>query len=193
MVVIGATGTIGTEVVRELKVAGHEVISASRKGPIRVDIDDRASIDALFTSISDIDAIICVAASGKLTPLEQLSDEEVELGLKGKLLGQIALFLRAVRHLHDGGSITLTSGTFKEPTLGSAVGGIVNTGLEGFVRNVAMELPRGLRVNIVSPGWVKETLVKLGLDSAGGTPAIDVARAYIASVEGNMQGQTIFP
>ncbi|WP_146505335.1 SDR family oxidoreductase, partial [Thermosporothrix hazakensis] len=122
----------------------------SRSGSIKVDIYDRASIDALFNTIHDIDAVVCVAARGALTPLESLSDEAVEQSLNGKLLGQIALFLRAVRYLRDGGSITLTSGVFREPMIGSAMGGLVNAGLEGFVRNVAPELPRGIRVNVLT-------------------------------------------
>ena len=32
-------------------------------------------------------------------------------------------------------------------------GALVNAGLEVFVRTAAGELPRGLRLNIVSPGW----------------------------------------
>jgi NAD(P)-dependent dehydrogenase (short-subunit alcohol dehydrogenase family) len=193
IVVIGATGIIGTEVARALEAKGYEVVGASRNGAVRVDMYDRASLDALFALVHDIDAVVCVAASGQLTPLEILTDEEVEEGLKGKLLGQVALLLRAVRHLRDGGSITLTSGTFKEPTVGSAVGGIVNTGLEAFVKNVTMEMPRGIRANVVSPGWVKETLEKLGMDSSSGTPVCDVARAYVEAVEGQMRGQTLFP
>lgn len=58
-------------------------------------------------------------------------------------------------------------------------------------RAAAIEIPRGLRVNIVSPGWVKETLEKLGMDSEGGTPAIDVARTYIEAVTGKMHGQVL--
>jgi hypothetical protein len=61
------------------------------------------------------------------------------------------------------------------------------------VRHVAIELPRGLRINIVSPGWVRETLVKLGMELGEGTPVCDVARAYVSCVEGDMQGQVITP
>jgi NAD(P)-dependent dehydrogenase (short-subunit alcohol dehydrogenase family) len=70
---------------------------------------------------------------------------------------------------------------------------VVNAGLEAFVRAAAAEMPRRLRVNVVSPGWVRESLVNLGMSNAGGTPASEVARAYVEAVEGNMQGQTIAP
>jgi hypothetical protein len=108
-----------------------------------------------------------------------------------ELLGQVALARRAIRHLRDGGSITLTAGTFPAPLPGGSLGALINTGLEGFVHNAAAELPRNLRINVVSPGWVKETLDRLGMDPADGVSVAEVARAYVAAVEGTAQGRTI--
>ena len=68
---------------------------------------------------------------------------------------------------------------------------MVNAGLEGFVRAAALELPRGMRVNIVSPVWVTETLEALGMDTAGGMPADKVAYAYKESVEGHRNGAVL--
>lgn len=99
-----------------------------------------------------------------------MTDEGFLAGLQGKLLGQVALARRALHHLRDGGSITLTGGTFAAPLAGGSLGAPVNTALEGFVRNAAAELPRGLRINLVSPGWITETLQRLGTDPADGTP-----------------------
>jgi NAD(P)-dependent dehydrogenase (short-subunit alcohol dehydrogenase family) len=70
---------------------------------------------------------------------------------------------------------------------------IVNAGLEGFARSAALELPRGLRLNVVSPHWVAETLRALGQDPSAGTPAAQVAPAYVASVEGKQTGTVIEP
>ncbi|MFY4722307.1 short chain dehydrogenase [Streptomyces sp. LaBMicrA B280] len=192
ILVIGATGTIGRAVADVLETE-HEVIRASRNGSTRVDLEIPASIDVLFGTVGTVDAVICCAASGHLTPLASPSDDEFTLGLKGKLLGQVALLRRSVQHVRDGGSITLTSGTFQESTPGSSFGALVNAGLEAFVRAAAIEMPRRLRVNVVSPGWVTETLEKLGMDPRGGTPVRDVTHAYIDVVIGQMQGQTLTP
>jgi NAD(P)-dependent dehydrogenase (short-subunit alcohol dehydrogenase family) len=103
------------------------------------------------------------------------------------------LLRRALDHVRDGGSITLTSGVFQEPTPGSSFGALVNAGLEAFLQAAAIEMPRGLRVNVVSPGWAMETLEKLGMDSEGGMPVSDVADAYVEAVTGEMQGRTLIP
>jgi NAD(P)-dependent dehydrogenase (short-subunit alcohol dehydrogenase family) len=70
---------------------------------------------------------------------------------------------------------------------------MANAGLEAFVRAAALDLPRGLRINAVSPPWVKETLVKRGMDPTPGIAAFDVAKAYVAAIEGSHQGKILDP
>jgi NAD(P)-dependent dehydrogenase (short-subunit alcohol dehydrogenase family) len=74
---------------------------------------------------------------------------------------------------------------------GSASVSMVNAGVEGFVRAAALDMPRRTRVNAVSPPWVKETMVKLGMDPTPGMSAADVAKAYVAAVEGTHQGKIL--
>jgi NAD(P)-dependent dehydrogenase (short-subunit alcohol dehydrogenase family) len=192
ILVIGAGGTIGAAVAHAL-AARHEVVRVSRNGSVSVDLSDGASLDALFASVKDIDAVVCCAASVALAPFASLSDAELVANLKGKLLGQLGLVRRALHHVRDGGSITLTGGKFADPLPGSAAGALTNAGLEAFVRHMAIEMPRRIRINIVSPGWVRETLVKLGMDPESGTPVRIVAQAYVAAVEGSAQGEVIAP
>jgi NAD(P)-dependent dehydrogenase (short-subunit alcohol dehydrogenase family) len=189
VIVIGGTGTIGREVVAALE-RRHEVVPASRQGDPSIDLADPASIAGLFESVDDADAVVCCAANA---PLTELSNERFASSLQGKLFGQVEVVRQAVEHLSDGGSITLTSGQIPEATPGSAGGALVNAGLDAFVAAAAVEMPRGLRLNVVSPGWVRESLVELGMDGSGGTPATDVARAYVDAVEGAMRGRTITP
>lgn len=190
IVVIGATGTIGRAVTAALTAKGHEVIPASRP---RVDVADPATVDALLAEVSLVDAVVCCAASGRLTPLADGSGEEFTTGLDTKLLGQVHLVRRAMHHLRDGGSVTLTSGRFDRPTPGGTFGTLVNSGLEAFVRAAAAELPRKLRINTVSPGWVSETLASLGMTGVEGTPTNEVAKAYVEAVEGTTTGETLRP
>jgi NAD(P)-dependent dehydrogenase (short-subunit alcohol dehydrogenase family) len=193
IVVVGASGTIGAAVVKAL-AGRHRVIGASRRGEPKVDIEDTQSVAALFRSLSGLDAVVSCAGNAAFKPLPELTAADFALSLKSKLMGQIGLVLAALPNLNDGGSITLTSGILaQQPMPGSGAVSLVNAGLEGFVRAAALEAPRGIRVNVVSPPWVKETLVKLGMDPALGLSAADVAKAYVAAVEGQYRGETLEP
>ncbi|MDT0320125.1 short chain dehydrogenase [Streptomyces millisiae] len=193
ILVIGAGGTIGRAVVAELTGAGHEVVRASRSAPpeTRVDIADPDSVAALLDRVGELDAVVCCAASGALVRLDEGEDAEYLTGLDGKLLGQVRLVRRALPRLRDGGSITLTSGAFAEPTPGGSFAALVNAGLEAFVAATAVEPLRGARINAVSPGWVSETLEALGMDPSAGTPAREVARAYLTAVTGGDRGRVL--
>lgn len=187
VVVIGASGVVGSAVAAELAGRGHEVVRASRRGPVVVDVG--ATVEALFATVPDVDAVVCCAANAPTAHLVEAGDEEFTAGLAGKLLGQVRLARTALHHLTDGGSITLTGGTFVEPLPGGSFGALVNAGLAAFVEAAAPELPRGLRINLVAPGWVRESLVAFGWDPAPGVPAADVARVYADLVEGGAQGE----
>lgn len=194
IIVIGSTGTIGAEVVKALSARRHEVIGACRGGEFKVSLEEAASIRAMFEKIRSIDAVVSCAGNAVFKPFADLSDADYEVGLRSKLMGQVSLARIAKDHLIDGGSITLTTGVLaREPMRGSAAISLVNAALEGFVRAAALEMPRMLRINAVSPPWVKETLVKLGMDPSAGLPSAEVARAYMAAVEGAQQGQVIDP
>jgi len=151
---------------------------------------DPASIAALLAAVTGVDAVVCCAANAPLTPL---TDARFLPNLRGKLLGQVELMQHAAEHLRDGGSVTITSGRIPEATPGSAGGALVNAGLDAFVAAAAVELPRGLRLNAVSPGWVRESLEQLGMDPRDGTPASVVARAYVEAVEGTANGEVFRP
>ncbi len=191
IVVIGATGTIGSAVAHALE-SRHEIVRASRNGSVTVDLSETRSIAEMFARVGRVDAVVCCAASAPLAALDSLSDEEFMLSVKSKLFGQVSLVRHAFDQLRDDGSVTLTSGVIP-PMSGSAAGALVNAGLEAFVRAAALEAPRRIRLNVVCPGWVKETLAKLNLDDAGGTAVRDVAHAYVVAVEGSMHGHTIAP
>ena len=135
------------------------------------------------------------AGNAAFKPFAELTDADYELGLRSKLMGQVSLARIAKDHLRDEGSIVLTTGVLAmHPMLpGSASISLVNAGLEGFVRAAALEMPRGLRINAVSPPWVKETMIKFGMDPSPGQAAADVAKAYLAAVEGKQQGQVLDP
>jgi NAD(P)-dependent dehydrogenase (short-subunit alcohol dehydrogenase family) len=192
IIVIGASGTIGAAVVAALERKGHEVIRASRKSDARVDIEDVSTIRALFEKVGSVDAVVCCAGGAAWAPLEKLRDEDFAQSLRYKLMGQVNVIRVAREKVKDGGSITVTSGVLAlQPVPGSAAVSLVNGGINSFARAAAAESARGVRVNVVSPPWVKETLRARKMDDAHGQAAADVAKAYVASVEGTANGEVL--
>jgi NAD(P)-dependent dehydrogenase (short-subunit alcohol dehydrogenase family) len=193
IIVVGATGTIGAKVVEALSTR-HEVVGVAPGTEVKVNLEDPATIRALFERVREVDAVICCAGSAVFKRFAELTDADYGLGLRSKLMGQVSLARTAKDHLRDGGSITLTTGVLAvQPIAGSASISMVNAGLEGFVRAAALELPRKLRINAVSPPWVRETLIKLGMDPTPGLPSAEVAKAYVAAAEGSHQGRILDP
>jgi NAD(P)-dependent dehydrogenase (short-subunit alcohol dehydrogenase family) len=193
IVVIGATGTIGKEIVNILN-GSHDVVPVSRHSGIKADIRDPESIRAMYRQAGRVDAVVCAAGGGAWKPLGQLNDEDFAISLRYKLMGQVNVIRYGFDVVNDGGSITVTSGILaRKPQPGSAAISLVNSGLEGFVRAAALEAPRGIRVNVVSPPWASETLAAMGADPAAGMPSAKIARAYLASVTGKQTGAVIEP
>ena len=194
ILVIGATGTIGRAVVAALS-AGNEIVPVSRQStPIRVDLAEPASIREMYRSTGKLDAVVCAAGQAKFAPLAQLSDADFRFCLDNKLMGQVNLVRFGFDHVGDRGSFTLTTGILaRSPMPGSGAISLVNAGIEGFVRAAALEAPRGIRVNAVSPPWVSETLQALKMDPSQGLSAATVARAYVRSVTGTDTGSVLEP
>jgi NAD(P)-dependent dehydrogenase (short-subunit alcohol dehydrogenase family) len=193
IVIIGATGIIGRAIAAALQ-GGHEIVAVSRSaGEHRADITDKASLEKAFAAIGEVDAIVSAAGGAIFKPLAALSDADFEKCLHDKLMGQVNVVRVGSQYVRSGGSITITSGVLaQEPMPGAAAISLVNAGLEGFGRAAALELASDkVRVNVVSPPWVSETLVALKMDPANGLPAAEVAKSYVQSVTGDATGQII--
>jgi NAD(P)-dependent dehydrogenase (short-subunit alcohol dehydrogenase family) len=192
IIIIGATGTIGKAVAQALSSRHQIVRVAHSSGEHRVELTSKESIQRLFEMVAPFNAVVCAAGQARFGPLAGLTDEDFQLSLSNKLMGQVNLVRVGEPYLSDNGSFTLTSGVLaREPMTGSAAISLVNAGLEGFVRAAALEMPRGIRVNAVSPPWVSETLKSMGRDPSAGMPAARVAEAYVESVESKRTGEVI--
>jgi NAD(P)-dependent dehydrogenase (short-subunit alcohol dehydrogenase family) len=194
ILIVGATGTIGRPLVAALQDR-HELVLASRqKAHEKVDISDPASIRALYKRVGKLDAVVSASGEAKFAPLATLSDDDFAFSIKSKLMGQVNLIRYGFDSVSDGGSFTITSGTLaREPMVGGAIASLINGALDSFTRAAALEAPRKIRVNVVSPPWVTETLIAFKMDPTIGMPAVEVARAYVESVEGKQTGAVISP
>jgi len=191
ILVIGASGTIGKAVADALATK-HEVVRASRHGEVRVDIVDPKSIQHMYARVGALDAVVSCAGDAVFGRLEKLTDADFDSSLGNKLMGQVNVVRFGVGAVRDGGSFTLTAGIFaQKPWPGVPALALVNGALESFARAAALDLPRGIRINVVSPPFIKETAEKMGFQAP--MTAAENAKWYVGLVEGTESGKIAYP
>lgn len=197
ILVIGAHGTIGEAVVAEL-ASRHTVITAGKtRGDIQVDITQPEEVQDLYEAAGALDAVAMAIGGVKFAPLAEMSSADYLYGLERKLMGQINVVLAGLDCINDQGSFTLISGILNRvPVHGGSAAAMVNGALEGFVKSAACDMPRGLRINCVSPDVLVETLTvseshQVLFRGHKGVMARDVALAYSKSIEGIITGQVL--
>ncbi|MGC1488544.1 MAG: short chain dehydrogenase [Albidovulum sp.] len=194
IILIGAEGDIGRSAYAALSPR-HQIITVGRNsGDIRADIADRASLLAMYEKTGKVDAVISAVGSVHFAPLAEFTEDQFMLGLKNKVMGQVNVVLTGLDHVADGGSFTLTSGVLDRDPIRSGTGAATaNAALGGFVTGAAIEMPRGQRINVVSPGLLDISEKRYGAFFPGHerVAAHRVGLAYVKSVEGAGTGKVI--
>mmetsp|Transcript_43148 Transcript_43148/g.101376 ORF Transcript_43148/g.101376 Transcript_43148/m.101376 type:complete len:238 (+) Transcript_43148:96-809(+) len=190
-VLIAGSGFIGLALKERLQARGDVCVRmASRSSEdLKWDITDfdRASAKSVYgldgqLEPASVEHIVVACGTSLFGPLEQFTPESWEENVTGKLLSVSRLVLALVKEakfLKDGGSITITTGQASDfPSKAWPGLAVNNAGLNAFVKCAGLDLPRGLRLNAVSPCLVKETALKAGLPLAQTVTAADAALVY---------------
>jgi NAD(P)-dependent dehydrogenase (short-subunit alcohol dehydrogenase family) len=194
VLVVGATGVIGRAIADQLTERGDDVLRASRHGEHAVDIADPASIRALYAKVGWVDAVVSCAGTARMGSLLQLTDADFATTIASKLMGQVNLVRFGVDHVRDEGVFVVTAGIFSQrPPAGASTAAMVNGALESFARAAAKDLPRRIRLACVSPPFIHETAVAMGIPQAGKISARDNASRYLDVLDGDQTGQVIYP
>lgn len=192
IIVVGGTGIIGSAIAKELSPRHSLIIVGHTQGDIQVDITNKKSIEKMYQTVGNFDAVISATGMVHFGPLVEMTEDLYDLGLKSKLMGQVNLVLIGLRYINNSGSFTLTSGVLSDDPiyLGSSAS-MVNGAIESFAKAAAIEMPNGHRINIVSPTVLTESMDKYGPYFRGfeSVSAARVALAYSKSVEGLQTGQ----
>jgi|AP95_1055475.scaffolds.fasta_scaffold06403_2 NAD(P)-dependent dehydrogenase (short-subunit alcohol dehydrogenase family) len=193
VIIVGATGAVGSTAVDALS-SRHEIIRVGRtSGDVQMDIEDVESIRAMYQQVGKVDAVVSAVGHVHFGPVHEMSGEQLMIGIYQKALPQINLVLEGFDYVNDGGSFTVTSGVLnRDPIPGASCAAAANGALDGFVRAAAIDMPRGIRINSVSPEILESCREKYDGFFPGHVHVSDeaVGLAFSKSVEGCLSGQT---
>ena len=194
IVVVGAAGAVGKTAVEALS-GRHEVIRVGRtSGDVQMDIENVDSIRAMYQQVGKVDAVVSAVGHVHFGPVHEMTSDQFMEGIFHKVLPQINLVLEGFDHVNDGGSFTVTSGVLnRDPIRSGSCAAAANGALDGFVRGAAVDMPRGIRINAVSPEVLEVCREKYDGFFRGHVHVSNeaVGLAYSKAVEGCLSGQII--
>jgi len=189
IIIVGASGKIGKEVDKALS-GSHDIIRVgAHSGDIQCDYTVTDSIRNMFDKIGEFDSLISVVGGDSaFKAFASLQDEDYRYGFERKFLGQIRFLKFGENFVRENGSFVFTSGFLSNyPNPASIATGPLNAAIDTFVQNTASLLPRGIRINVVSPA----PIVEPGQESEGLVTAEETAKLYVEAVEGTMSGKVL--
>lgn len=180
LVILGATGAVGSTLSRRLKGAGHEVFLAGRNPHVLRDLSDELAAPSLSLDVLEpgsiertiqsaretydhIDGVVNCIGSVLLKPAHLTSDEEWSEVLAVNLTSAFETVRSAAKVMgKQGGSVVLISsaaarvGLANHEAIAAAKAGVIGLTLSA----AASYAGRGIRVNAVAPGLVKSNMTR---------------------------------
>jgi NAD(P)-dependent dehydrogenase (short-subunit alcohol dehydrogenase family) len=197
-VVVGATGAVGTEIVRRLTGRGIPVLAVARGKeqledlaagselitPCPADIGDNAAVEAISAQLTGPVALAVFAAGLPVRGSADTIDPDL-LGVGANIkLGGLVRLLHAVRgRLGQGSRFVAFAGTLGiEPRAHEAGPGAVNAGVLNLMRQISLLYgPRGVTVHTICPGPADTPRLRritATVAAERGVPADEVWREY---------------
>ena len=189
IIIVGASGRIGREVDKALS-SSHDIVRVgARSGDVLCDYTVPESVRGMFEKIGEFDSLISVIGGDSVfKPFAELNDEDFRYGYERKFLGQIRFLKLGESFVRDNGSFIFTSGFLSQyPNPFSIATGPLNAAIDTYVTNAASLLPRGIRINVISPA----PIVEPGQEGKGVVTAAETAKLYVKAVEGNITGKVL--
>jgi NAD(P)-dependent dehydrogenase (short-subunit alcohol dehydrogenase family) len=170
-VVAGATGALGSAIVRRLRSDGLTVIAIARSEadlavlagddggiiPIRGDLADDGLSGAVATTVDGpVRALVQAAGLPASGDVDSITGAEIACGIDTKIGGLVRLIRGVHDHLVEGSRIVVLGGHYGfEPSPAAPLAGMANAALGNFVRTLADRWgPRGVTVHMIAPGPV---------------------------------------
>ncbi len=152
-------------VVKAIEAHGGKAI-AVRADVARLD-DIRRLFRETIARLGRLDILVANAGYSCFKPMEEITEEDFDRTYALNAKGTYFCLQDALRHMRDGGRIVCVS------TIGTVLnlpGGACYFGskaaVEQFCRTLAKEVaPRGITVNVVSPGFTETAMLLANMDS----------------------------
>lgn len=202
-VVTGGASGIGEAVVRRLAADGVPVAvldrDAERAASVAAEVDGLAlvadvgdstalesAIESAAESFGGLRHLVNNAGVGNLKPLESYTDKEVDLIWRVNVAGTYSGLRAAARLMRSAGGsvVNVASVSGVRPTQGEAPYSAAKAAVIALTKSAALELAPSIRVNCVSPGFVRTPLNEMLASDEGmrssiesGTPLARVGQA----------------
>jgi NAD(P)-dependent dehydrogenase (short-subunit alcohol dehydrogenase family) len=160
-VILGGTHGMGEATAKLLRAGGAEVLVTGRRaGDVHVDLTRLADLDALADAVrarfGQFDLLHVNAGFARLEPFDAVSEASYDRTFDVNTKGAFFAVQRLAPLVRDGGAIVFTSSVADQ---GGAPDMLVYGAAKAAARSLvagfaAALLPRGIRVNAVSPGFI---------------------------------------
>jgi len=138
---------------------------------VRGDVADLDDVDRLFTQIREqfgrIDVLFANAGIAPFVPFEAVTEEHFDLLFNVNVRGLFFTVQKALPLLTEGASVILNASVVAQSGLpNTSIYSATKAAVRSLGRTLAAELsPRGIRVNVVSPGLIETPFwTKVGLN-----------------------------
>lgn len=164
VLITGCSSGVGRETAKVFRDAGWNVIATMRnptEGAVRLDVQDRASIDAVFRNLDSLDVLVNNAGYSMLGVFEEIPRANIQEQFDVNLFGVMDVTRAALpimRRQRSGVIVNISSGSglFTTPMLSAYHAS--KFALEGFTESLAYELlPLGITPKLVEPGALLQT------------------------------------
>ena len=170
VVVATRTEKNGSETVEKIKQAGGEALL------VVVDVGDENSardiVEATIAEYGRVDIMVHNAASFLMGAIEDFTEEDMETAFSVNLKACFRLSAACIPHFkkQKSGRILITSSVTgpRVAYQGLSYYAASKSGVNGFIRNAALELARdGITVNGIEPGYIRTAAMELLTDEEG--------------------------
>ena len=196
IILIGANGKMGQAALTGLKK--HKIITAGRSAEsydYQVDITSEASLRRLFKDVGHFDAVVNTVGVCEYANFIEMTEEQWMRTILSKMMGQINIVRIGQEYIADNGSFTLITGILNIKPIPFAIADATTSGaIDTFVKCVALEMPRGIRVNSINPTVLEEAWEVYGEMMPGFQPVPGslVGKAFERSVDGFITGKVLY-